>query len=77
MRMLTQEGEHTLTTSYPGSFFGERKTLAGAGHVAPRFWVLNCNSTKGGVGEERCIANIDSRTKMTVVISLKANFFQS
>ena len=65
------------STSYPGSFFGEGKTLAGAGHVAPRFWVLNCNSTKGGVGEERCIANIDSRTKMTVVISLKVDFFQS
>ena len=23
--------------------------------MAPRFWVLNCNSTKGGVGEERCL----------------------
>ena len=43
--------------------------------MAPRFWVLNCNSTKGGVGEERCIANIDSRTKNTVVISLKVDFF--
>ena len=30
-----------LTTSYPGSFFGEGKTLVGAGHVPPRFWVVN------------------------------------
>ena len=30
-----------VTTSFPGSFFGEGKTLVGAGHVAPRFWVLN------------------------------------
>ena len=28
-------------TSYPGSFFGEGKTLVGAGHVPPRFWVVN------------------------------------
>jgi hypothetical protein len=28
-------------TSFAGSFFGEGKTLVGAGHVAPRFWVLN------------------------------------
>ena len=29
------------TTSYPDSFFGEGKTLVGAGHVPPRFWVVN------------------------------------
>ena len=62
-------------TSYPGSFFGEGKTLAGAGHVAPRFWVLNCNSTKGGVGEERCITNIDSRTKKYSRDKLESRFF--
>ena len=28
-------------TSYTGSFFGEGKTLVGAGHVPPRFWVAN------------------------------------
>ena len=28
-------------TSYPGSFFGEGKTLVGAGYMPPRFWVVN------------------------------------
>ena len=30
-----------FSTSFPGSFFGEGKTLVGAGHVPPRIWVVN------------------------------------
>ena len=32
---------------------GEGKTLVSAGHVSPRFWVINKNYTMGRVGEER------------------------
>ena len=31
----------TTATSFSGSFFGEVKTLVGAGHVPPRIWVVN------------------------------------
>ena len=33
MNVVKMKRSHILSTSYPGSFFGEGKTLVGAGHV--------------------------------------------
>ena len=41
LQQIEERIEAMEATSFPGSFFGEGKTLVGAGHVAPRFWVLN------------------------------------
>ena len=44
------------TTSFPGFSLLRRrvKTLVGAGHVPPTFWVVNLKSTVGGVAEYYC-----------------------
>ena len=47
-----QQQIHVQPRTQDFSSLGE-KTLVAAGHVAPRFWVLNQNIAVGWVAEER------------------------